>query len=237
MSRHYKVNKRSFLLAESLIAFTLAIIILLFGASCIWTAIFMQDKSTKQFEKHMCKNMYQFRLRTILSAIKKTGTQKALKMYPQGNNQQNALLFTFDMGIFRNEKLANDVLGYLFFDKEGLKIAIHSDPTRKSMDQKEEQVFLLWPKATKVHWKFLGKKNLVDTSLEWTENTEDLDDLPLAISVTIGDETDPQEQTSGTKPFICTISETVKNLLPVKMDVSYTDLQELVHEKDEEENG
>lgn len=214
--------KRPFLLVEAVIAFSIALIILSVGATLIYSCLHIQKRSTEQFQEALYKRALTTRLRTFLSSFHYRKGKKPLVVYRENKQFGERLLFAGDNGTFRVASLANTVLYYLFVDEEGLKLAIHSDPERKQMNQSEEAVYLIWPKAKQVTFRFLGKKNLSDQSLEWTNEWNE-NESPLAIEATI-------ESQGSDAPIRITslVAEAVSAKKPLKVQISSDQIGELL---------
>ena len=218
--------KRSFLLIEAVIAFSVALIILSVGGTLIYSFIHSQKQSTLQFHEALYKRALITRLRSFVGSLEATKGKKPLVLYKDNGSFGDRLLFMGNNGTFRNPQLANSVLYYLFVDKEGLKVAMRADPERKKMDQDKEAIYLVWPKATKVTFCFFGAKNLSNQSLEWSTEWNEKE-APLAIQTSIESKEFP--------PVVVTslIEKSVTALKPLKIGLTSDQLGSLSSPKDE----
>ena len=219
--------KKAFTLVEVLISFSLAIIILSIGASLTLSFFRTKENSTVRFEETLQKHMRRAQLRNILSTMVSIKGRKPLIVSSEGSSKDKKLLFTRNNGIFRNPKLANNVISLLFLNDKGLNIALHGDPSRKDMGQNEEEkVYLLWPKVSTISWEFFGKKNLSSQALEWSDEWKEEETLPLAIRATLSFDD------SQTKEIItAVITESIEKKTPLTVEISAEQLEKWMGEQ------
>ena len=214
-----KGKKRPFLLVETLIAFSIALLILTIGSTLIYTFVRLQNTSREQFQEALYKRVLTTRYRTILSSMHYIKGRKPLVHWNETHAENNRLLFTGDNGISRDPRLANEVLVLFFIDSEGLHASFCPDPLRKDMGQFREVSYLIWPKAKTITWRFLGKKNLSDQSFEWTDEWSE-EALPLVIETTI-------ESEKGKESITTLIPESITAKKPLPIRISSQDMEVL----------
>ena len=223
------------MLIEAIIAFSIALIILSVGSTLIYSFLQVQQKATVQFQEALYKRALTTRLRAFVGSLQVSKGKKPLLVSHDTGKYGERLLFMGDNGIYRSPLFANSVLYYLFVDEEGLKVALHTDPERKKMDQDKEVVYLIWPNATKVSFRFFGAKNLSKQSVEWSKDWDDKEP-PLAVETTI--ESKERQNVVITSLVVSALTE----LKPLKAEITKEQLQGLVSsttqdtdEEDEEE--
>lgn len=222
--------KRSFALIEVLISFSLAIILLSIGTTLIYSFAQAKTRSTNQFETTLSHHMRCSQLRALLSTMVHVKERKPLLALSGAHPKDKKLLFTRNNGIFFDPQLANDVLALLFIDEDGLKVALHADPSRKDMEQTREKVYLLWPKAKDFSWQFLGKKNLSSQTLEWCDEWKEDEEMPLALRLTL----DISEQKEK-EIITAVIKESVQKKIPLSLEMTLDQMKKYAGIEEDDE--
>jgi hypothetical protein len=199
------VRRRSFILAETMIASSLAILVML---ACVSLFIIVRTTSSRQqaaLEKEGLRWRRTSSLRWILSRIQRDKKDPFVLEDKDGSAQR--LIFVFDHEVHIDPQLANEDLAQLYVDpQKGLVLVTRSHQKRGGAGQDREETSVLWPGARRVSWRFaLKPKGKIDrTSLEsylkdgWADEWKsDWTDLPAVIQATIDDEDGVQNEVTA----------------------------------------
>jgi len=222
--------KRGFALIEVLISFSLAIILLSIGTTLIYSFSQAKTRSRNQFEAALSHHVRRSQLSALLSTMTYVKERKPLLALSGSHPKDKKLTFTKNNGVFFDPQLANDVIALLFIDEDGLKVALHADPSRKEMEQTREKVYLLWPKVRDFSWQFLGKKNLSSQTLEWCEEWKEEEGLPLALRLTL-DISDQKEK----EVITAVLHESIQKKLPFSLEMTLDQMKKYAGIEEDDE--
>ena len=194
------MRRHSFALMETLIASSLAILVML---SCL--SIFVVLRRTSAFqqaalEKEGLRWRKASTLRWILSRIQRADADPFVLEDRDGPGQR--LLFVFDHGPHIDPQLSNEDLAQLYIDPhKGLVLVTRPHQKRLLIGQDKEETSVIWPGAKKISWRFALKpkdkaeKPGIENSLKdgWAiEWRSDWTGLPAVVQATIEDEDNNQ---------------------------------------------
>ena len=152
------MRRRSFALAETLIASTLAIMVMLV---CMSLFVILRKTSVYQqaaLEKEGTRWRRASSLRWILSRIYRDDRDKDPFVLEDKDGADQRLLFVFDHGVHIDPQLANEDLAQLYLDPHrGLVLTTRSHKKRGKAGQDREETSVLWPGAKKITWRFALK--------------------------------------------------------------------------------
>jgi hypothetical protein len=194
------MRRRSFALMETLIALSLAVLVMV---ACLSLFVALRKTSAYQqaaLERDGLRWRRSSTLRWILSHVQRE-KQDPFVLEDTGGPDQR-LLFVFDHGTHIDPQLANEDLAQLYLDPQrGLVLVTRSHQKRRMMGQEKEETSVVWPGAKKITWRFALKpkdkkdKPGVEDCLKdgWaTEWRSDWGDLPAIVQATIEDEDSDQ---------------------------------------------
>ena len=152
------MRRRSFALAETLIASTLAILVML---TCLSLLVVLRKASIYQqavLEREGTRWRRTSSLRWILSRIHRDERDKDPFVLEDRDGKDQRLLFVFDHGVHVDPQLSNEDLAQLYLDPhKGLVLVTRSHKKRGKAGQDREETSVVWPGAKKITWRFALK--------------------------------------------------------------------------------
>ena len=149
------MRRRSFVLAETLIASTLAIMVMV---ACLSLFVILRKASVCQqaaLEKEGTRWRRASSLRWILSRIHRDDRDKDPFVLENRDGTDQRLLFVFDHGVHIDPQLANEDLAQLYLDPhKGLVLVTRSHKKRGKAGQDREETSVIWPGARRIIWRF-----------------------------------------------------------------------------------
>jgi hypothetical protein len=199
------MRRHSFALAETLIASSLAILVML---TCLSVFVIVRKTSFYQqtaLERDGLRWRRTSSLRWILGRILRSGQDPFVLEDKGGTNQR--LLFVFDQGVHIDPQLANEDLSQLYVDpQKGLVLVTRSHQKRGGAGQDREETSVIWPRARRVTWRFaLKPKDKTDRAgLEsclkdgWADEWKsDWTGLPAVVQAVVEDEDGVQNEVTA----------------------------------------
>jgi len=151
------MRRRSFVLAETLIASSLAILVM---ATCLTLFVLVRKTSAYQqaaLEKEGLLWRRSSSLRWVLSRILREDAKDPFVL-EDGDGPAQRLLFVFDHGVHIDPQLANEDLAQLYIDPQrGLVLVTRSHQKRGGAGQNREETSVIWPGAKGITWRFALK--------------------------------------------------------------------------------